>query len=65
MNIDMLELLNNLTEAKIYAGAEFERLCNDNKHTEACIFQAIRDSLGQNISLLQSYLYINKESEDK
>lgn len=57
MNKDMLDLLDNLTDAKIYAGAEFERLCNDNKHIEACIFQSIRDSLGQNISLLQSYLY--------
>lgn len=51
----LIELLDSLETARIIAGAEMERLCNENKHTQACVFQAIRDSLAQNINLLQSY----------
>lgn len=61
---DILELMDNLSCARILAGAEFERLCNNKKHIDACIFQSIRDSIEQNMMLLQSYLECTqKESE--
>ena len=50
-------LLDNLDEARINAGAEFERLCNNKQYIDACVFQGIRDSIAQNIQLLQSYIY--------
>lgn len=53
---DFKTLLDNLSTARIYAGAEFERLCNKNQHIDVCVFQSIRDSLAQNIQLLQSYV---------
>ena len=58
-------LLDNLDTARIYAGAEFERLCNNNQHIDACVFQSIRDSIAQNIQLIQSYVICKAESEDK
>lgn len=62
---DVDNLLNNLDTARIYAGAEFERLCNNNQHIDACVFQSIRDSIAQNIQLLQSYIVAKHESEVK
>lgn len=62
---DVRTLLDNLDTARIYAGAEFERLCNSNQHIDACVFQSIRDSIAQNIQLLQSYVIYKAESEDK
>ena len=53
------------TVARIYAGAEFERLCNSNQHIDACIFQSIRDSIAQNIQLVQSYMICKTEGEVK
>ena len=52
---DMKTLLDNLDTARIYAGAEFERLCNENKYIEAVIFQGVRDSIANNIRVLQDY----------
>lgn len=49
-------LLDTLETSRIYAGAEFERLCNNNQHIDACVFQSIRDNISQNIQLLQSYM---------
>lgn len=60
---DVRTLLDNLDTARIYAGAEFERLCNNNQHIDACVFQSIRDSIAQNIQLLQSYVICKSESE--
>ena len=60
---DAKSLLANLEGARIYAGAEFERLCNNNQHIDACVFQSIRDSIAQNIKLLQSYVICKAESE--
>lgn len=62
---DVKNLLDNLETARIYAGAEFERLCNNNQHIDACVFQSIRDSIAQNIQLLQSYVFCKEESEEK
>lgn len=62
---DLRELLDTLDTAKIYAGAEFERLCNNNQHIDACVFQSIRDSIAQNIQLLQSYVICKAESEEE
>ena len=62
---DVKTLLDNLDTARIYAGAEFERLCNNNQHIDACVFQSIRDSIAQNIQLLQSYVICKAESDDK
>lgn len=62
---DVRALMDNLDSARIYAGAEFERLCNNNQHIDACVFQSIRDSIAQNIQLLQSYVICKAESEEK
>jgi len=62
---DIKALFDYLNTARIYAGAEFERLCNNNQHIDACVFQSIRDSIAQNIQLLQSYVICKAESEDK
>lgn len=60
---DVRALLDNLETARIYAGAEFERLCNNNQQIDACVFQAIRDSIAQNIQLLQSYVICKAGSD--
>jgi hypothetical protein len=60
---DFRTLLDNLDTARIYAGAEFDRLCNNNQHIDACVFQSIRDSIAQNIQLLQSYVSCKAENE--
>jgi hypothetical protein len=52
---DLIELRDSLEAARIHADAEMERLCNNEQWTDACVFQAIRDSLAQNIQLLRSY----------
>lgn len=62
---DVKALLDSLDTARIYAGAEFEKLCNNNQHIDACVFQSIRDSIAQNIQLLQSYVICRAEREDK
>ena len=62
---DVKNLLDNLETARIYAGAEFERLCNNNQHIDACVFQSIRDSIAQNIQLLQSYVICKAESGEE
>lgn len=60
---DIRTLLDNLETARIYAGAEFERLCNNNQYIDACIFQSLRNGIAHNIQLLQSYVIAKKESE--
>lgn len=60
---DLRGLLDALGTARIYAGAEFERLCNNNEHIDACVFQSVRDSIAQNIQLLQSYVYVKNKAE--
>lgn len=62
---DLRNLFDTLETARIYAGAEMERLCNNNQHIDACVFQSIRDSIAQNMQLLQSYMICKAESEDK
>lgn len=65
---EIIELYDYLDTARIYAGAECGRLCNKNQHIDACVFQSIRDSMVQNIQLLESYMackgiILNKEEE--
>ena len=62
---DVRRLLDNLETARIFAGAEFERLCNNNQHIDACVFQSIKDSITQNIQLLQAYVICKSESESQ
>ena len=62
---DARSILENLEEAKIYAGAELGRLCNNKQYVDACVFQSIRDSIAQNMQLLRSYMICKGESEDK
>lgn len=64
-NFDLREIMDALETARIYAGAELERLCNDNQFIDACVFQSIRDSIAQNIQLLESYVSCKAESEGK
>ena len=67
---DMRALLDNINTARTYAGAEFERLCNENNHIEALVFQSVRDNLALNIQILKDYVIVTsgkhisgKESE--
>lgn len=53
---DMRALLDNLDTARIYVGAEFERLCNEENHIEALVFQSVRDNLALNIQILNDYV---------
>lgn len=62
---DVRAVLDDLETARIYAGAEMERLCNNNQPIDACVFQSIRDSIAQNIQLLRSYVICKAESEDR
>ena len=52
----VLHLRDTLLEAKIYAGAEFEVLCNDGEHKEAVIFELIRDTLQAQRVVLSDYI---------
>lgn len=56
-------ILDFLETVKIYAGAEFEKLCNNKQYASALTFQLIRDNIEQNIQLLQSYINISKEGD--
>ena len=58
---DMRALIDTLETAKIYAGAEFERLCNENNHIEAVIFQSVRDNLSLNIQILKDYVIVTSD----
>lgn len=60
---DIRTLLDNLETARINAGAEFERLCNNKQYIDACIFQSLRNGIAHNIQLLQSYVIAKEESE--
>lgn len=60
---DMRSLLDYLESARIYAGAEFERLCNENNHIEAIIFQSIRDDLAHHIQTLKDYVIVKSDKE--
>ncbi len=51
-----------IMEARILAGAEMERLCNEKKYLDASIFQSVRDNMAANIQLLTTY-EICKEDE--
>lgn len=52
---DFKNLYDALKTAKKIAGAEHEKLYNVNEYIDACVFQSIRDSIAQNMKLLQSY----------
>ena len=58
---DMRTMIDNIESARIYAGAEFERLCNENNHIEAVIFQAVRDNLALNIQILKDYVIVTSD----
>lgn len=58
---DMRALIDTLETARIYAGAEFERLCNENNHIEAVIFQSVRDNLSLNIQILKDYVIVTSD----
>lgn len=60
---DKERFLDSLKTAEIYAGAEFERLCNENQYIDACIFASIKNSLHQNIILLIDYVICKGETE--
>lgn len=52
---DFEKLYDTLETARICAGRESEKLYNADKYIDACVFQSIRDSIAQNMKLLQSY----------
>lgn len=61
----LIELLDSLETARIFAGAEMERLCNENKYKEALVFEAVRDNLANNIQLLTDYEAIYGKDEEE
>ncbi len=56
-------LLDILKMARIHAGAEFERLCNNKQPVDAFVFQSIRDCLASAIQLLETYIKSTAEKE--
>ena len=52
----LIRLLDAISDARIYAGAEFEALCNDGKHEEAVIFELMRDTLQSQRVVLSDYI---------
>ena len=62
---DYKTLLDILKMARIHAGAEFERLCNNKQPVDAFVFQSIRDCLASAIRLLETYIKCNGKSEVK
>lgn len=61
---DFREIMDALETARILAGAEMERLCNDHQYIDACVYQSVRDSIALNIQLLKSYEHCKAESEE-
>ena len=54
-------LLDAVSEAKIYAGAEFEALCNEQKFEEATMFCLLRDLMQAQRVVLSDYIVGVKE----
>ena len=54
-------LLDALSEAKIYAGAEFEALCNEKDYKSAYMFCLLRDTLQAERVVVADYITMNKE----
>ena len=60
-NERLLQLLDALSEAKIYAGAEFEALCNEKNYESAYMFNMLRDTLQAERVVIADYITMNKE----
>ena len=60
-NERLLHLLDALSEAKIYAGAEFEALCNEKNYESAYMFNMLRDTLQAERVVIADYITMNKE----
>lgn len=58
-------LLDILKIARIHAGAEFERLCNNKQPVDAFVFQSIRDCTASAIRLLENYIKSNEKVRTK
>ena len=54
-NNELQIVINSLSNARIIIGANFEKLSNEKKYTEALLFQVIRDSLANIIQVLMDY----------
>ena len=52
-------LLDYLESSRIMAGAEFEALCNENRHKEAELFCMVRDLLQVHIAIIKDYQMLN------
>ena len=53
-------LLEMMESAEIYAGAEFEALCNDGNYLESEIFYMIRDVLKAQRAVINDYFSIKQ-----
>lgn len=58
---DIKHMLDAMQEARIFAQAEWEQLCNKMKYKEALIFQAIRSNLDNSIRLLKDYDFADEK----
>ena len=62
-NNELQIVINSLSNARIIIGANFEKLANEKKYTEALLFQATRDSLANIIQVLMDYSSTKGEQE--
>lgn len=62
---DFKNLYDTLETARILAGAECERQYSANEFIDSCVFQSIKDSIAQNIKLLESYRTYTTELQYK
>lgn len=62
---DIAELIDTIEAARIFAGAEFESLCNEKNYVKAELFCMVRDQLQAQATVLKDYLIIlpNEEPE--
>lgn len=51
----MDDLLDALETARIHAGAEMGKLCNQQKWIEALIFESLRDILACQLNVIKEY----------
>lgn len=65
MQINYMDLLDTLDDARILATTERDNLRNKHEYVDSCIFQAIMESLQTNMHIVEQYADYLIESEDK
>lgn len=60
----VLRVISALSEAKIYAGAEFEALCNEGDYKTAYMFEMLRDVLNAQRIIVSDFITTEKDKEE-